>query len=214
MVPITKLPATGAEARIAARNNTYTTSTSGIANTFLQANLIVLPSRFASDFRLLCLRNPVPCPLLAESARVGCFDELKSWLPGIEDSRIAAGIDIRRDAPRYMVYEDGELKKFQCADIVEEWSEDHVAFLIGCSYSFENALTAAGLPPRHAVMGRNVPMYRTRLPLCPAGIFTGATYVVSMRMYKRSEVETVRDVTRPYVATHGEPIAWGWEAVK
>ncbi|PSS28474.1 hypothetical protein M430DRAFT_94501 [Amorphotheca resinae ATCC 22711] len=214
MVPIINLPATGAEARIAARNNTYTTSTSGIANTFLQANLIVLPSRFASDFRLLCLRNPVPCPLLAESARVGCFDELKSWLPGIEDSRIAAGIDIRRDAPRYMVYEDGELKKFQCADIVEEWSEDHVAFLIGCSYSFENALTAAGLPPRHAVMGRNVPMYRTRLPLCPAGIFTGATYVVSMRMYKRSEVETVRDVTRPYVATHGEPIAWGWEAVK
>ena len=135
-------------------------------------------------------------------------------MDGIQDSRVAAGVDIRTDIPRYMVYRDGKLEKVQCADLVQDWTEDHVAFLIGCSYSFESALAKAGLPPRHTVQGRNVPMYRTKMPLCPAGVFTGATYVVSMRPYRVDEVEAVRDVTRPYVMTHGEPIAWGWEAVE
>jgi len=35
-----------------------------------------------------------------------------------------------------------------------------------------------------------------------------------MRLYRRSEVERVRDVTRPYVATHGEPLAWGWDGMR
>lgn len=35
-----------------------------------------------------------------------------------------------------------------------------------------------------------------------------------MRPHRRSEIETVRDVTRPFTATHGEPLAWGWNAVK
>ena len=104
--------------------------------------------------------------------------------------------------------------KSECEDIIDEWSEDHVAFLIGCSFSFESALAEMAFVPRHVAMERTVPMYRTNIPLCPAGVFTGGTYIVSMRPYKRKEIETVRDITRPYVATHGEPIAWGWEAVK
>ncbi|UPK89204.1 hypothetical protein LCI18_000139 [Fusarium solani-melongenae] len=95
-----------------------------------------------------------------------------------------------------------------------EWTDDHVAFLIGCSYSFEAELTVAGLPPRHAVLGRNVPMYRTTVPLCPSGVFTGATYVVSMRPYKKQDINRVRRITNRHNNTHGEPIAWGWEAVK
>lgn len=35
-----------------------------------------------------------------------------------------------------------------------------------------------------------------------------------MRPYHESEVERVRDITRPYLATHGEPVDWGWDAVK
>ncbi|KAK8195308.1 DUF1445 domain-containing protein [Phyllosticta capitalensis] len=203
----------GLAARHAARDNTIL-STSGVAPGYLQANLIVLPSRYASDFRLLCKRNPVPCPLLAESADVGSFDKLKSWVSGVAGENVAKGIDIRKDAPRFMVYRDSKLVKSKCEDIVEEWSDDHVAFLIGCSYSFETALEQAGLPPRHMVLGRVVPMYRTNIRLCPAGAFTGGTYVVSMRPYKKADIETVRDVTRPYVTTHGEPVAWGWDAVK
>jgi uncharacterized protein YcsI (UPF0317 family) len=113
-----------------------------------------------------------------------------------------------------MVYNDGELIKSHCSDIVKEWTDDHVAFLIGCSYSFEAALTAAGLPPRHTVMGRNVPMYATNIPLCAAGVFTDGTYVVSMRPHRKADIERVRELSRPFVSTHGEPVAWGWEAVE
>ncbi|BFZ63713.1 hypothetical protein YB2330_004845 [Saitoella coloradoensis] len=212
-IPSSPYP-TGLSARLAARNNTHTSSTSGLAPTYLQANLLILPSRYASDFRLLCARNPVPCPLLAESAAVGDWSGLKSWIEGVEDGGVAAEFDVRRDAPRYMVYRDGKLIKFECPDVTEEWTEDHVAFLIGCSYSFESALTSGGLAPRHTVMNRNVPMYRTTVPLCPAGVFTGSTYVVSMRPYPRHLIESARTITRPYTATHGEPIAWGWSALR
>jgi uncharacterized protein YcsI (UPF0317 family) len=91
--------------------------------------------------------------------------------------------------------------------VLAHWSDDLVAFLIGCSFTFDHALTAAGLPPRHSVSGRNVPMYRTRVPLAAAGRLRG-TMVVSMRPYKESEVERVRDVTRPFRVGHGEPVAW------
>lgn len=163
---------TGASVRKASRNGSHKTTTAGFAPTYLQANLIILPSRYATDFRLLCARNPVPCPLLAESKASGSWGGVKSWIEGLSGDEIISRFDIRRDAPKYMVYRDSKLVKFQCDDIFNEWSEDHVAFFIGCSFSFESALVNAGLPPRHSVLRRNVPMYRTNVPLCPAGVFT------------------------------------------
>ncbi|OJD40679.1 uncharacterized protein BKCO1_100094 [Diplodia corticola] len=205
---------TGHSARVAARANAIL-STSGLAPDYLQANLIVLPSRYAADFRLLCKRNPVPCPLLAESASVGSYSALKSWMDGVADDAVAKGIDIRTDAPRYMVYNNGTLTASHIADVSAHWdASDHVAFLIGCSYSFEAALARQGLTPRHTQLNRVVPMYRTRLPLSPAGVFTGATHVVSMRPYPRRAVAAVRAATRPFVAAHGEPVAWGWDAAR
>lgn len=204
---------TGEDVRLAARANTCTV-TSGLAPGFIQTNLIVLPSRYASDFRMLCARNTVPCPLVAESTAPGKWDDFKSCLPGIDGRDMLPNVDIRRDAPRFNVYENGELSKTNCTDIAKEWTEEHVAFLIGCSFSFESALTTAGLLPRHTLMGRNVPMYRTSLPLCPAGVFTGGTFVVSMRVYAAAQIEQVRNITRAYANTHGEPIAWGWDAIQ
>ncbi|KAK5990444.1 Putative hydro-lyase C5H10.01 [Cladobotryum mycophilum] len=206
---------TGRQVRLAARNNTHTKPTSGLAPGYLQANLIVLPSRYANDFRTLCARNPVPCPLIAESTAKGCFDTVETCVHELQgDQILGEDCDLRRDVPRYNVYKDSVLEKSHCNDIVSEWTEDHVAFLIGCSYSFENDLTAAGLPPRQQVQGRNVPMYRTTVTLCPAGVFTEGTYVVSMRPYKRREIEEVRNITRKFGVTHGEPIDWGWDAVE
>ncbi|OIW26937.1 hypothetical protein CONLIGDRAFT_635160 [Coniochaeta ligniaria NRRL 30616] len=208
---------TGLAVRLASRTGALTTVTSGLAPTHLQANLIVLPSRYASDFRLLCARNPVPCPLLAESSAPGSFSTLTTHLLSSTGTpvAVASDIDLRRDAPAYRVYRDGKLvSATEPKDVIPEWTEDHVGFLIGCSYSFETALTRAGLPPRHITLSRNVAMYRTTVPLCAAGIFAGGTYVVSMRPYRPSEIETVRAVTRPFVQTHGEPIAWGWEGAK
>lgn len=225
--------ATGASARLAARNKTLTYQTAGLAPSYLQANLIVLPSQYANDFRLLCARNPVPCPLLAESASPGDATLLRSHLkapaylalPNAGNTNggkhvdevvleVAKDMDIRHDFPKYRLYQNGQPDGADVLDIASQWTSDHVAFLIGCSYSFEAALTAAGLTPRHQLQGRNVPMYRTTVLLCPAGVFTSATYVVSMRPYKAEDVERVRDITRPYVATHGEPIAWGWEGAR
>ena len=204
--------ASGQSIRLVARSGAFTKQTSGVAPTYLQANLIAMPVKYAADFRLLCQRNPVPCPLLAESKAVGRWDELKSWIPGITGEQLAGDIDLRHDFPRYTVYEDGKLTKSLCEDVEAAWTAEHVGFLIGCSFSFESALAAAGLVPAHVANGRNVPMYRTNLPLCAAGVFSISTYVVSMRLYHKTDVERVRDITRPYVATHGEPIAWGWEA--
>ncbi|KAI3391183.1 hypothetical protein diail_7788 [Diaporthe ilicicola] len=227
---------TGRSARLAARGKTLTNPTAGIAPTYLQANLLVLPSRYADDFRLLCARNPVPCPLLAESAAPGDAKILRTHLKSSistagatqgstkngnkhtrEDSvslEVAKDVDLRHDFPKYRVYQDGELRGADVLDISAQWTDDHVGFLIGCSYSFESALVSAGLPPRHQLQNRNVPMYRTSVPLCPAGVFSNATYVVSMRPYKVEDVEAVRAITRPYVSTHGEPVAWGWDGAR
>lgn len=225
--------ATGLSVRLAARDKSLTDITAGLAPSFLQANLIVLPSRYANDFRLLCARNPVPCPLLAESARPGDATILRSRLktPVQETTTngqpaerpkhldemvidVATDIDIRHDFPKYKIYKNGQPDGVDIEDVAAQWTDDHVGFLIGCSYSFESALATAGLTPRHQLQGRNVPMYRTKIPLCPAGVFTGATYVVSMRPYKIADISRVRDITRPYVATHGEPVDWGWDGMK
>ncbi|OAA74005.1 hypothetical protein ISF_00906 [Cordyceps fumosorosea ARSEF 2679] len=202
--------ATGLDVRLAAREGKHTGPTAGLAPGFLQANLLVLPAEYADDFRRLCARNPVPCPLIGESSGPGIFDSVTGSAPRLS---MATGCDLRTDIPAYMVYEDGRLVKSHSRDVQAEWTARHVGFLIGCSYSFETALAAVGLRPRHVAQGRNVPMYRTTLALMPAGKFTGATCVVSMRAYRRREVDEVRRVTARFGATHGEPLAWGWEAV-
>ncbi|KAK1621571.1 hypothetical protein BDP81DRAFT_443315 [Colletotrichum phormii] len=213
---------TGEDARLACRSGTFASTTAGQAPTYLQANLIVLPRRYADDFRLLCHRNPVPCPLLAESVTPGDFSKLKSYVRSPDGEKIlpvATNIDLRHDSPRYRVYEDSKHVPvndvWEPVNVEDKWLDgDHVGFLIGCSFSFERALNESGLTPRHMTHDRNVPMYRTNIPLCAAGVFKGATYVVSMRPYKVPEIEKVRDITRPFVATHGEPIAWGWDGAE
>ncbi|KAH7029892.1 DUF1445 domain-containing protein [Microdochium trichocladiopsis] len=199
--------------REACRANGFFGSTSGAAPSYLQANVIVLPSKYADDFRALCARNPVPCPLIAESRTTGDFASLRSLLSGVADDAVAGSLDLRTDCPSYNVYQDGRLVLHETPDISAQWTDDHVAFLIGCSYSFESALVRAGLPPRHMQMGRNVPMYRTNIPLNPAGAFSGGTYVVSMRPYRAADIDKIRTITRRYLPTHGECIAWGWDAV-
>jgi uncharacterized protein YcsI (UPF0317 family) len=186
---------TAAEARAELRAGTITGSTERLAPDYVQANLVVVPCGYAGDLRDLCARNPVPCPLVEELA------------PGAFEPRCAPGADLRTDLGRYRVWRDGALAEWP-RDVRALWSADLVAFLIGCSFTFDHALAQVGLPPRHYAQARNVPMYRTRVPLAAAGRLTG-TMVVSMRPYKADEIERVRDATRPYRVAHGEPVAWG-----
>ncbi len=170
-------------------------STARLAPERVQANLAVVPREWAGELADLCARNPVPCPVLEQLA------------PGAYEPGCARGADLRTDLGRYRVWRDGALVE-RPDDVRGLWSADLVAFLIGCSFTFDHALAEAGLAPRHYALERNVPMYRTRVPLAAAGRLHG-TMVVSMRPYKAHDIERVRDVTRPFRLMHGEPVAWG-----
>ncbi|KAJ5688843.1 hypothetical protein N7462_003235 [Penicillium macrosclerotiorum] len=198
---------TAQEARLLCRANRLT-NTAGIAPGYLQANLLVLPARYAVDFHDLCLRNPVSCPLLGKTIIPG---DARSIEPAACIQ--SADFDIRTDFPRYRVYQGGKYLETR-QDLLDVWKSSHVGFLIGCSFSFEDALTAAGLQPRHQQTNTIVAMYRSNIPLLPAGIFTGANCIVSMRPYQLDQIDRVREVTRPYLSTHGEPVAWGWDGAK
>src|SRR5438445_6874953 len=128
--------ASGAEVRTAIRDGQWRKPTTGIALGYVQANLVAVPRDLAFDFLLFCQRNPKPCPLL---------DVTEPGNP--EPKAIAAGADLRTDLPRYRVYRHGQLVD-EPTDLHGCWREDLVAFLIGCSFTFENALLQAGLPVR------------------------------------------------------------------
>src|SRR5262249_57284512 len=81
-------------------------------------------------------------------------------------------IDIRTDVPRYRIFRQGSLAA-ETTDITELWRADLVTFVLGCSFSFEEALAADGLAVRHIELSRNVPMYRTSIATVPAGRFRG-----------------------------------------
>jgi len=85
-------------------------------------------------------------------------------------AQVAKDADIRTDLPKYRVYRDGVLTE-EVTDISSLWREDLCTFIIGCSFSFEDAMLKSGLPVRHVQEGRNVPMYNTNIPCASAGIF-------------------------------------------
>ena len=124
-----------------------------------------------------------------------------------EPAEHAPGADLRTDVPRYCVWRDGELTD-QPTDVTEHWREDMVAFLIGCSFTFERALLADGLPIRHIEQGVNVPMYRTSWACRSAGRFSGPL-VVSMRPMRPEQAIRATQVTTRYASVHGAPVHVG-----
>lgn len=100
---------------------------------------------------------------------------------------------MRTDLPSYKVYRNGIFIE-QVHDITDLWQDDFVSFLIGCSFSFEEALIKNGLPVRHIQEGKNVPMYTTTIPCKESGIFKG-NMVVSMRPYTEDQIQQAIDIT-------------------
>ena len=184
------------ELRAACRTGRYDGPTSGHAQGYVQANMVILPKDEADDFLLFCERNPKPCPIL---------EVLEPGDP--EPKACAPGADIRTDLSRYRIFHDGKPTD-DTTDIMQIWRNDLVTFLLGCSFTAEEALIAADLEPRHIRETGIVPMFRTTKPTERAGKFSGP-FVVSMRPYTPTDAQRASEVTAKYPLAHGAPIQIG-----
>ncbi len=189
-------PGSGLAVRLAIRADGHRGPTSGLAPGFVQGNLAILPQKLAADFLRFCQLNPKSCPLIGMSA------------PG--DWRVpelGQDLDIRTDLPRYRVWRHGELIA-EPIDVCDVWRNDLVSFVIGCSFSFEEALTSDGIELRHITHGCNVPMYRTSIATAEAGPFRGPM-VVSMRPMTPAHAIRAVQITTRFPSVHGAPVHIG-----
>ncbi len=181
--------------RAAIREGRHRGGTAGLAHGYAQANLVVLPRDWAGEFREFCLRNPKPCPLLDVT------------VPGSpHPMRVAPEADLRTDVPGYRAFGSGGWRELD--DLRALWRDDLVAFLLGCSYTFERALQSEGIAIRHIELGRTVPMYRTSAECAPVGRLHGPM-VVSMRPIPKALAGRVSAICSRYPGSHGEPVHVG-----
>lgn len=189
---------TGAEARRYFRGNEAVpfTQTTNMAPGFMQGSPVIVPGDLALDFAAFCQRNPKPCPLIASS---------QPGDPALPS--FGRDIDVRTDIGGYRIWRHGELVD-EVTDIRDLWRDDFVTFVVGCSYSFEDALLADGLELRHISEGVCVPMYMTNIELTPAGPFRGHMGV-SMRPFKAADAIRAIEITSRFPLTHGSPVHIG-----
>jgi uncharacterized protein YcsI (UPF0317 family) len=178
------------------RAGRYTGATSGLAPGFVQGNLVILPKDVAGDFLAFAQQNPKPCPV------IGMSETGSARVPALGGT-----IDLRTDLPRYRVWKNGDLVA-EVSDVLSFWRDDLVSFVIGCSFSFEEALIEDGIPLRHVSCGTNVAMYRTNIACAPAGPFAGPM-VVSMRPLKPADAIRAVQITSRFPAVHGAPVHIG-----
>ena len=184
------------EVRALIRTGEIDAQTSGMCTGYAQANMAVLPKDLAFDFLLFTQRNKKPCPVLDVT-------EVGSPVPKL----VAPTADLRHDIPRYRIYRYGELTD-EVTDVEKYWRDDLVAFLLGCSFSFEGPMLEAGLEVRHITDKHNVPMYKTNIECIPAGVFHGPM-VVSMRPMKPADAIRAVQITTRMPFVHGAPVHIG-----
>lgn len=171
-------------------------STAGVAPGYVQGNLVILPEAQAAAFHRFCQLNPKPCPI------IGMSDVGNPSIPAL-----GLDLDIRTDIPQYVVWKDGEAID-RPYEVTKYWRDDLVSFVIGCSYSFEEAMMADDLPIRHIEQDVLVPMYRTNIPCKSAGPFAGPM-VVSMRPLKPADAIRAVQITSRFPSVHGAPVHLG-----
>jgi uncharacterized protein YcsI (UPF0317 family) len=186
----------GREVRLAARAGTLTGPTAGLAPGFVQGNLVIVPNDYADDFATFCQLNPKPCPVVDVT------------VPGVPNvPTLGADLDLRTDLPRYRVWRDGELAE-EVPDVSHFWRGDLVGFVLGCSFTFEDALMAAGIPLKHLAAGKNVAMYLTNIDCETVGPFAGPL-VVSMRPLSAADADRAIEITASFPSAHGAPVHVG-----
>ncbi len=182
------------EVREAVRRGVINFPTAGISEGYAQANLVILPKGYSDDFEEFARLNPFPCPIL----------EITRNTPFTTDMGRA---NLLTDIPEYFIYKNGVLAD-RVNDATPYWQEGMTGFLIGCSFSFEEALMKAGIEIRHIATGRNVPMFKTNIPTKRAGAFYGPM-VCSMRPMTPENAQLAYDITVKMPNVHGAPVHMG-----
>lgn len=194
--PEAKDLATPLAVRLAARSGALKGPTSGLAPGYVQGNLAILPADLAGDFLRFCMLNPKPCPV------IGISDVGSTKVPALGED-----LDLSTDLPGYRIWRNGELVE-ETTDARKHWRKDLVAFVIGCSHSFEEALIEGGLSIRHIDLKRTVPMFKTSIACRSAGAFSGPM-VVSMRPFTPADAIRAVQITTRFPSVHGAPVHLG-----
>lgn len=174
----------------------FTKPTAGYCNGFVQTNMIALPKEYADSFKEFAEQNSKAIPVL-EVIKDSYYSK-----------RLAEGANLLNELPSYNIFENGQLVK-TVTSIEDFYNEDLVFFLIGCSFTFEAALTDNNIPLRHVDLKTNVSMYNTNIKLVPVDGFCGKM-VVSMRPIKKDRVADACVITNHYPKVHGLPIHIGY----
>jgi uncharacterized protein YcsI (UPF0317 family) len=184
------------QVRCAIRAGIFTGFTNTVAHGYVQGNLVIVPARYAAAFEDYCRKNPRPCPLL------GISEPGSPRIPAL-----AEDMDLRTDVGEYRIFRNGSAI-VTTTDIRALWQSDFVAFVLGCSFSFEQELMKAGVPLRHINERSVSPMYVTNVDTAAAGEF-GGKLVVSMRGLRPSDAICAVQVTSRFPKFHGAPIHIG-----
>ncbi|XP_053232997.1 D-glutamate cyclase, mitochondrial isoform X1 [Podarcis raffonei] len=179
-------------------NKLSISNTSGMAEGFKQANVVILHKSLADDFEKFCQANDGPLPLLYRS-------KPGEW----KCPSLSSDADIRTDCLQYKKYENGactgtltSLKEFS------EQLKDMVTFYLGCSFTFEKALQEVGIPVRNVEQKCNVSMYKTAVPCWDTEHFH-CDLVATMRPIPKDKLEAVVRTTYLMKRAHGAPIHIG-----
>ncbi|XP_071282716.1 D-glutamate cyclase, mitochondrial isoform X1 [Agelaius tricolor] len=184
--------------RIIRCNRLSITNTSGMAEGYKQANIVILHKSLADDFEKFCHANDGPLPLLYRS-------QPGDW----KCPSLRSDSGIRPDCLQYRKYEHGactgSLKS------LKEYSEqlkDMVTFYLGCSFSSEKAILKAGIPIRNIEQKCNASMYKTSVPCNSISMFH-CNLVVTMRPIPESKLGAAVLATSGLKEAHGAPIHIG-----
>jgi uncharacterized protein YcsI (UPF0317 family) len=184
------------QVRRAIRAGIFRGFTNTVAHGYVQGNLVIVPEKYAASFERYCRKNPRPCPLLGVS---------EPGTPRIP--ALAQDMDLRTDVGEYRIFRDGSAIE-TATDIGELWQSDFVAFVLGCSFSFEEELLKAKVPLRHITEGSVSPMYVTNIDTAASGEF-GGKLIVSMRGLRPSDAICAVQITSRFPKFHGAPIHIG-----
>ncbi|KAM9147428.1 D-glutamate cyclase, mitochondrial isoform 2-T4 [Pangshura tecta] len=173
-------------------------NTSGMAEGYKQANVVILHKSLADDFEKFCRANDGPLPLLYRS-------KPGEW----KCPSLSSNSDIKTDCLQYRIYEYGA-----CTGTLTSLKDyfdqlkDMVTFYLGCSISFENGAHKVGVPLRNVEQKCNVSMYKTDMPCCRVASFC-CNLVVTMRPIPEDKLEAVVEATYRLKDSHGAPVHIG-----